>query len=142
MSWRAIGRILFVTVFVASLLLNAVTLGVLLRLRAAGLGPLAGGSAVREMPAELRRDVLGALRQNRDELGALRSELRARRAEMIAAAKAEPVDPARLAATMAEVRAATAALQRAAHEALLPRLAGDGPEAAGTQGGRDPPGDR
>lgn len=110
-------RLLFWIVVGASLLANAVALG--LWLRAGTLRDEVGSTAFRELPRAVRVEARRALVENRD---ALRAQLRdvgeARRA-MFATAGARPYDRAAVEAAMERVREATAALQEEAQKALL-----------------------
>ncbi len=108
-GWRAMLWI----VLGASLLANAVTLGLILRLGAlrdaaesAGLGE--GWSA---LPAETRSAFRKDLAESRGDFSAVLQELRQARAAMFAAAAARPFDRAAVETAQANVRTATAALQ-------------------------------
>jgi enterochelin esterase-like enzyme len=66
---------------------------------------------------------VSGLKAEQPELRRLAADLRDRRQEMLSAAIADPVDPAALEAAMAAVREATAAMQSAAHAAMLKTVA-------------------
>ncbi len=110
-------RVLFWIVVGASLLANAVALG--LWLRAGTLRDEVGSTAFRELPRAVRVEARRALVENRDALrAALRAVGEARRA-MFATAEARPYDREAVEAAMARVREATATLQAEGQKALL-----------------------
>lgn len=119
---RQAGRVLFWIVVAASLLANAVVLGLFLALADVRQALNGGSAGFRDLPPDIRV----ALRQSvTAERGALQGQLRAlgsARRAMVQAAAARPYDPAALEAAMAEVRRASAELQTAAH-AVLARAA-------------------
>ncbi|MEM9061869.1 MAG: periplasmic heavy metal sensor [Pseudomonadota bacterium] len=121
MTGRRIFRIAFIAVACISLLLNAVVIGVGLRL--ADRGWFAPG-ALAEMPRDLRRTYAEALRAERPVLRALADDLKLQRSEMLRIAAEEPVDRAALDAAMARVRAATGKVQSAAHDIILKTVDG------------------
>lgn len=123
MTWRRILRIGFVVIACLSLLLNAVVIGAGLRLADRGLPGGGIGQALIQMPREVRRSYVSGLKAEQPELRRLAENLRDRRQEMLSAAIADPVDPAALEAAMAAVREATAAMQSAAHAAMLKTVA-------------------
>lgn len=122
MTGGRILRVLFVVVACISLLVNAVFIGIGVRL--ADRGILGNGNAriLAGMPAETRRTYVDALRSNKPELRRLADELKERRREMLTIAAKTPVDAAALASAMQQVRTATTRLQSASHEALLGSL--------------------
>jgi hypothetical protein len=109
------GRVILWLVLGASLLANAVVLGLWLRFRDAG-GLRLGWS---DLPAETRGAIRAELAGNRGALAALVSDLREARAEMFEAASARPYDRAAVVAAQARVRAATDALQAASQALML-----------------------
>ena len=123
MRWGRIFRIGFVIVACISLLINAVMLGIGLKL--SSQGPVGGGIALAmamapsEMSRETRRRYVDALRAERPYLRGLLDDLVAQRDVVMDLASAQPVDKAALAAAMEKFRAATLRLQTAAHETIL-----------------------
>jgi uncharacterized membrane protein len=117
-------KVLFWLVVGASLLANAVVLGLLLRL--GELRDIAnGGSAgFAGLPAGTRAEVREALGANREALAGPLAALGEARRAMFAAAAARPFDRAALDAAMAKVRDATLDLQEAAHAVMLDAYAG------------------
>jgi uncharacterized membrane protein len=113
-----LGRVLLWVVLGASLMANAVVLGLYLRFGSfneeAGLR-----SGWATLPAETRGFLRDEFAQNRGELRSLLSDLRAARSEMFAAAAARPYDRAAVEAAQAKVRAATTALQIAGQDLML-----------------------
>jgi uncharacterized membrane protein len=112
-------RVIFWVVVAASLLANAVVLGLFLRFGEMRGLMNGGGGGFADLPPEIRQEFRAVLRDNR---GALRASLRelgqARRA-MFDAAAARPYDRAAVEAAMERVRVASAALQVAGQEVLL-----------------------
>ncbi|MGD1923719.1 MAG: periplasmic heavy metal sensor [Paracoccaceae bacterium] len=119
MTRRRILRIAFVTVACLSLLLNAVVIGVGLRLADRGWFAASPAGALADMPREMRQSFVAALRAERPRLRGLADDLRAQRTEMLKIAAQEPVDRVALEAAMANVRAATTRVQSAAHSVIL-----------------------
>lgn len=119
MTGRRIFRIVFVGIACLSLLLNAVLIGVGVRLAERGWLGGGVGRALAEMPRETRQIYAAGLRAERPTLAALNKELRSRRTEMLRIAAADPVDPVALAAAMENVRAATTSLQTGIHGAIM-----------------------
>ncbi len=119
------GRVALWVVLGASLLANAVALGLVLRMGAlrdlaGGLGSgnggaigegIGGGGGWSDLPAETRSAFRAELVANRTDLGALLLDLRQARTAMFAAAAARPFDRTAVAAAQDRVRAASAALQ-------------------------------
>jgi len=129
-SVRALRAVLLV-VLVLSLLANAVFVGIAVRLGAAGGGVRASlAGALIELPRDIRRPFIRALRRETDVLAPLRDQLAERRAAFVEAVTADPFDRERAERAAAAVREATAALQAAAQEVLLrtAQTAGDGRE--------------
>ena len=80
---------------------------------------------IAQLPAEERRLVNEAFMRRRQETRATRDQITALRARVRDQMTADPFDPSAMAATMAELRAATATLQTITHTVLLesaPRL--------------------
>ncbi|MCU0826982.1 MAG: periplasmic heavy metal sensor [Tabrizicola sp.] len=125
MTW---GRVLLWVVLGASLLANAVMLGLVLRF--GGMGGLAGfgegamgeRSVWAEVPPETRAAFREGIAENRRELLRLVRELRAARAEMLAAAAARPYDRNAVIAAQEKARAATAELQLKTQALMLRAL--------------------
>jgi uncharacterized membrane protein len=116
MTW---GRILLWVVLGASLLANAVVLGLILRFGAFSDGTAGQRSAWTSIPAEVRAEVRAELVANRQELRLLVSDLRQARAAMLEAATARPFDRAKVEAEQARVRSATEALQLRSQDVML-----------------------
>jgi uncharacterized membrane protein len=115
-----VWRVLFWMVFGASLLANAIVLGLVLRfgdMRGGGGGGDAAGFS--RMPPEIRQEFRSVLRENRRTLVVPMRELGAARRAMFDAALARPYDRAAVEAAMARVREASAAVQVAGQELLL-----------------------
>jgi GTP1/Obg family GTP-binding protein len=74
-------------------------------------------------PAEIRADVRSALESRRDEMAAAVRLLREARARMLELARMPELDQEALRGAMAEVRAATAAVQELSQSALAEALA-------------------
>lgn len=118
MTWGRILRIAFVVIACVSLLVNAVIIGLGVRLSERGFnGQFTRG--VISMPREIRRTYADGLRANRPELKRLRRDMRMKRRAMLDLASAQPVDRAALAAAMRDLRDATTRLQEASHRAML-----------------------
>jgi uncharacterized membrane protein len=112
-------RILFWMVVAASLLANAVVLGLFLRAGEMRGILNGGGGGFANLPSEIRQEFRDVLRENRGTLrGPLRELGQARRA-MFDAASARPYDRAAVEAAMERVRAASAAVQVAGQDLLL-----------------------
>jgi uncharacterized membrane protein len=105
--WRG----LFTAVAVLSLLANAVVLGLFLRMGDLRDTLNGGGTGFSGLPRAVRSEVRRALADERAALAAPLARLGAARRGMIEAAAARPYDGAAVEARMAEVRAASAALQ-------------------------------
>ncbi len=116
---KRLGRILIWVLLCASLLANAVVLGLVLRL--GSLRDLAngGGNGWAELPPGARSLFMSELRGNRAEMRALVADLGRARAAMFAAAAARPYDRAAVEAAQARVRAASAALQAEAQLLMI-----------------------
>lgn len=110
-------RVLFWIVVGASLLANAVVLG--LWLRTSELREEIGGAAFRDLPRAARLEARRAMVENRAALRAALREVGEARRAMYAAAEARPYDRAAVEAAMERVRAATSALQAEGQKALL-----------------------
>lgn len=122
-------RFFFWALLAGSLLANAVALGLFLRLGGMREAFAGGGGGFQALPAGIRSEFRGGLRERRAELLALLSDLGAARQEMFAAGAARPYDRARVEAAMARVREASAKLQAAGQDLLLQsfdRAAGEG----------------
>ena len=119
MTGRKLFRIGFVVLACISLLVNAVIIGVGVRLADRGVIGGGVGTAIREIPRDIRQEYIAGLRAVRPTLRGLREELKQRRKEMLMLAAEETPDPKALAVAMGEVRRATTRLQAAAHEAML-----------------------
>jgi hypothetical protein len=98
-------------VLCASLLANAVVLGLALRFGVFSDGATSLWSVWSGVPAEMRADFRARVAGNRDVLRKLVNDLRAARVEMLTAAQARPYDRETVIAAQAKVRAATEALQ-------------------------------
>lgn len=110
-------RVLFWIVVGASLLANAVVLG--LWLRGSALRDEIGSTAFRDLPRAVRLEARRALVENRAALrAALQAVGEARRA-MYTAAEARPYDRAAVEAAMERVREATSVLQAEGQKVLL-----------------------
>ncbi len=116
-----VWRVLFWIVVGASLLANAIVLGLVLRfgdMRGGGGG--AGDAAgFGRMPPEIRQEFRSVLRENRRTLAAPMRDLGAARRAMFDAALARPYDRAAVEAAMVRVRDASAAVQVAGQALLL-----------------------
>lgn len=110
-------RVLFWIVVGASLLANAVVLG--LWLRTGELREEIGGAAFRDLPRAARLEARRAMVENRAALRAALKDAGDARRAMYAAAEARPYDRAAVEAAMERVRAATSALQAEGQKALL-----------------------
>jgi uncharacterized membrane protein len=110
-------RVLFWLVIGASLLINAVVLG--LWLRGSALRDEIGGTAFRDLPRAVRVEARRAIVENRAALRAALLEVGEARRAMFAAAEARPYDSAAVAAAMERVRDATSALQEEGQKVLL-----------------------
>jgi uncharacterized membrane protein len=113
------AKVFFWGLLGVSLLANAVTLGIYLRVAGLRDDFTGGEGGYAALPAPIRAEVRQALRDN---LAALREPLLAlgaARRDMFSAAAARPYDRAAVEATMARVREASAALQVAGQETLL-----------------------
>jgi uncharacterized membrane protein len=113
-----LGRVILWLVLGASLMANAVVLGLWLRFRDVG-GMQTGWS---DLPAETRGHFRAELAANRGELAGLLAELRAARSAMFAAAEARPYDRTAVVAAQTRVREATTALQTASQALMLNAL--------------------
>lgn len=111
-------RIVFVVTALLSFALNALVIGVGVRL---WQSRSEATSIFLSLPAQTRRDLRAALRGD-DELRAARRRLAAARAELARQIASGPTDRAAMEATMAEIREATAALQERLQEKLLEEL--------------------
>jgi uncharacterized membrane protein len=112
-------RVLFWILVCASLLANAVVLGVVWR--AGELREIANGGTrgFSDLPQPIRAEFRTLLRENREGLMAPLAELGEARRAMFEAAAARPYDRATVEAAMARVRAASTALQLKGQELLL-----------------------
>lgn len=115
-------RILFWLVVGASLLANAVVLGLWLRLSPLRDAFMGGGEGFRDLPADLRQTYRAVLAEREAALREHLAALGRARAAMFRAAAAEPPDRAAVEAAMAAVRESSAALQAAAQQVLLDAL--------------------
>jgi len=86
---------------------------------------------VRALPAEARQDLHREMRAGMQAQNASREARRAQYDEMLASLRAEPFDPAKAKAVLAEQGAAVATVQEAAHAAWLAQVASMSPEARG-----------
>ena len=114
---KPVLRVLFWIVVGASLLANAVVLG--LWLRTSELREEIGGTAFRELPRAARLEVRRAMVANRAELRAALKDVGEARRAMFATAEARPYDRAAVEAAMERVREATSALQAEGQKVLL-----------------------
>lgn len=114
---KPVLRVLFWMVVAASLLANAVVLG--LWLRTSAMRDEIGGTAFRDLPRAARLEARRALVENREGLRAAITRLGEARRAMFAAAEARPYDRAAVEAAMLGVRDATDALQAEGQKALL-----------------------
>lgn len=119
MTWGRIFRIGFIVLACVSLLVNAVIIGIGANLSKRGWFDREGGRAFMEVPKETRRAYLHDLKAARPDLNRLRDDLRAKRRIMLELAANDPIDPEEFAKALADVRAATAALQSAAHAVMV-----------------------
>jgi uncharacterized membrane protein len=112
------ARLLFWIVVCASLLANAVVLGI--AWRASELREIVGGGAggFSDLPQPIRAEFLAVLQENRQDLLQPLADLGAARRDMFAAAAARPYDQAAVEAAMVRVRAATTALQIETHRLM------------------------
>jgi Spy/CpxP family protein refolding chaperone len=116
---RRAWRVLFWIGVAASLLLNAVVLGLYLRTADMRGVVNGGGLGFGDLPRGIRQEFFAVLREDRASLrGPLRDLGQARRA-MFEAARARPYDRAAVEAAMVKVRTASAALQLAGQDLLL-----------------------
>jgi uncharacterized membrane protein len=93
-----------------SLFGNAVAVGIYLRVSAV-TEVTQFGSAYRALPADVREDIRAEMSDARPEFRKALVKLGLARRQLLAAAQAEPFDPAAYDQAAAEVRAATAAIQ-------------------------------
>jgi uncharacterized membrane protein len=114
-----IWRVLFWLLVAASLLANAVVLGLALRMGEMRELANGGSTGFTDLPRQTRAEVRGALRDNRAALAGPLTALGAARRAMFEAAAARPFDRAALEAAMARVRQATGEMQAAAHAVML-----------------------
>lgn len=119
MTWGRAFRIGFIVLACLSLLMNAVVIGIGVRLADRGLLGGGVGQVLAEMPRDTRRAFARDLKAEQPRLRSMLHELRAHRKRMLELAAARPGDPQALAEAMADVRAATTRLQAAAHEIML-----------------------
>lgn len=122
MTRGRILRLAFVTIACLSLLINAVVLGIGLRLADRGMLWKDAAQALHALPSETREALVASLVTQRPQLRALRETLQEERRAMLALVVDKPVDPMAVEAAMARVRAATTALQLAAHDTILNSL--------------------
>jgi uncharacterized membrane protein len=112
-------RVLFWVLVAASLLANAVVLGLFLRagdMRGVING---GGGGFANLPSEIRQEFRQVLRENKGVMAPHLRELGQARRAMFDAAAARPYDHAAVEAAMARVRAASTAVQVAGQDLLL-----------------------
>jgi uncharacterized membrane protein len=121
-------RILFWLVLGASLMANAVALGLLLRLGNLRDSVIGTGERWTDLPAETRTAFRTELAENQAELAVILMRLREARADMFTAASARPFDRAAVEAAQLRVREATAALQEKAHAMMLVAFEKAGPQ--------------
>lgn len=116
---KRFGQILLWTIFAASLLANAVVLGMALRL--GSLRDLANGGVDvwADLPDGTRKAFVAELRANRRSLAVLVTDLGQARAAAFRAAATRPYDHGAVEAALAKVRAASAALQTEVQMLLL-----------------------
>lgn len=122
MTRRRAFAIALRVIFALSLLANAVVLGLWFRVQDLRDTLNGGSGGLRSLPAATRAEIRDALADHQTELRAALDRLGKARAAMFAAAQT-PRDPARLEAAMAEVRAATTALQVEGQRILTEGLA-------------------
>ncbi len=112
-------RVLFWIVVGASLLSNAVLLGLFLRMGEMRGVANGGGMGFGDLPRHMRSEFREVLHENRDALAAPLRTLGQARRGMFAAAAARPYDRATVEAAMNRVRSASADLQVAGQDLLL-----------------------
>ncbi len=112
-------RVVFWIVVAASLLANAVVLGLVLRFGDMRGVMNGGGGGFGGLPPEIKQEFREVLRENRGTLRGPLRELGAARRAMFEAARARPYDRAEVEAAMERVRSASAAVQVAGQELLL-----------------------
>jgi hypothetical protein len=119
---RSWGRIMLMAALVASLLVNAMSVGVWLRFREVRDIFMGETSAVNVLPSDLRQQLREAVTAKSDLLLPLVQDLGEARAAVFAAATASPYDRATTEATMNEFRTRLDALLLAVTPVLLDRL--------------------
>jgi Spy/CpxP family protein refolding chaperone len=114
-----LARVLFWLIVCASLLANAVVLG--LAWRAGELREIANGGTAgfADLPQPIRAEFRSVLKENRAALAAPLADLGKARRDMFEAAAARPYDRAAVEAAMARVRAASTTLQVEGQRLLL-----------------------
>jgi Spy/CpxP family protein refolding chaperone len=114
-----LARVLFWIVVCASLLANAVVLG--MAWRAGELRQIANGGTAgfADLPAPIRAEFRDVLKENRAALTAPLADLGEARRDMFDAAAARPYDRAAVEAAMERVRTASTALQAEGQRLLL-----------------------
>jgi uncharacterized membrane protein len=113
-----VWRLLFWLVVAASLLMNAVVLGLYLR-----FGNLRGDSGFGGLPDGMRDELRAALRDHRRDLIRPLAELKSARRAMVEAVAARPFDRATVEAAMTRVREASLSLQQSAQTIMLDAVA-------------------
>ena len=111
-------RIAFWAVVAASLLANAVVLGLFLRFGELR-GVIKGGGGFTNLPAPIKQEFRTVLRENPQAYRKLLRELADARSAMFDAGAARPYEHAAVQAAMERVRAASADLQMAGQALLL-----------------------
>jgi uncharacterized membrane protein len=114
-----VWRVLFWMVVAASLLANAIVLGLVLRFGEMRGAMNGGGGGFADLPPDIRQEFREVMRDNRGTLRGPMRELGQARRAMFEAARARPYDHAAVVAAMERVRAASAAVQVAGQDLLL-----------------------
>jgi uncharacterized membrane protein len=112
-------RVLFWLVVAASLLANAVVLGIFLRFGELRNIANGGGGGFANLPPPIKQEFNAVLRENRESYRAPLRALGAARRAMFAAAAARPYDRTAVQAAMERVRTASADMQIAGQALLL-----------------------
>ena len=119
---RSWGRIALVVALALSLMGNALALGAWARLREMRAGIFGADVAQVALPADLRQDLINAIRSNARSLVPELQALSQTRRELIAAATARPYDRAATEMAMQAFRTAVDALLLAVQPIVLDRL--------------------
>lgn len=119
MSLRRPFPLLMWLLLAISLLLNAVAVGIFLRLNSFRSTLNGDSGGLRAMNDDLTTAVVMSIRSHKEDFDTSLNRLGKARREMFDAAAARPYDQARVEAAMEEVRAATTALQLQGQMVLL-----------------------